>query len=77
MNIDIVNFARHSDRRQLQWFVGQQLPAWIQQMLQRKKNGADPGALIDEMASVCCVDESTNGLDDKELYPEEESEVKG
>lgn len=62
MNIDIVNFARHATRKELQWFVGNQLPGWIQEMLCRKAAGEDAAKLIDELAEVCNVTEETEGL---------------
>ncbi len=63
MNIDIVNFARHAKPKQLRWMVGRQIPEWIQEMLRRKKAGADPGELIEELAAVCSVDEETEVLE--------------
>jgi hypothetical protein len=63
MKIDIVNFARHDTKKQLRWFVGRQLPLWIQEMVRRKAQGDDPGQLIDELADVCCVTLDTKPLD--------------
>jgi hypothetical protein len=62
MNINIMNFARHGDLKELRWFVGRQVPLWIQDMLKRKAAGEDPATLIDELAEVCCVNEKTELL---------------
>ena len=62
MTIDLVNFARHAEKRELRWMVGTQFPVWIKDMLRRKASGVDPAALINELAEVCSVDLSTEVL---------------
>lgn len=57
MRIDIVNFARNERPKILRWFIGEQLPAWIREMLRAKRDGDDPARIIDEFARVCCIDE--------------------
>ena len=56
MNIDIVNFARNEKPKALRWFIAEQLPAWIRLMLQGKDDGHDCGDLIEQLASVCCIE---------------------
>jgi hypothetical protein len=77
MKIDIVNFARHADQRQLRWFVGQQLPQWIKTMLQGIKQGVPGTELINELAETCCVDETTPLLEEKAVAGAKESEARG
>ena len=62
MNIDIVNFARNEKPKALRWFIGKQLPAWIKQMLRAKAAGEDCDRLVDELARVCCVTETSEML---------------
>ena len=56
MNMDIVNFSKHGKTKELRWFIGEQLPQWIREMLRRKDAGEDAAKLIDELASVCCIE---------------------
>ena len=62
MNIDIVNFAWHAKPKEMRWFIGRQLPDWIQQMLKAKANGDDCGQTIEALAEVCCVTPETEWL---------------
>jgi hypothetical protein len=62
MKIDIVNFARHAKPRELRWMAGTQFPQWIQEMLKRKAQGEDCGKLIEELAEVCNVTETSELL---------------
>jgi hypothetical protein len=64
MNIDIVNFARYATHAELRWFVGRQLPLWLQDMLRQKASKMiEPAELIDQLAAVCSVTPKTKVLD--------------
>lgn len=56
MKIDIVNFSRHATIEELRWFVGEQLPAWIRQMIDEKQDGSSDARCVEALADVCCVE---------------------
>jgi hypothetical protein len=62
MKIDLVNFARHAKTRELRLMAGRQIPLWIQELLRKKREGADAGKLIEALADVCNVTEETEVL---------------